>query len=174
MLHRNQAQERLWFAKLLFKITKETINVLTATLIHYFSQWTFFRSSCSEVFCERIVLKFSQNLQQKTCACDLQLYLKRDCYRCLNFVKLLRTPFLTSFFNTSGGCFWCFLLSWSFLHFILKWQDCKIFTKLVPSDFFLGLTKLNPKAVTWMCSIKKLFLEILENSQKNICTRVSF
>ena len=67
-----------------------------------------------------------------------------------------------------------FLLSKSFIHFTLKWQDCKNFTKLVPSDFFLGFTKLNPKAVPRMCSIKKLFLEISENLQKNICARVLY
>ena len=44
----------------------------------------------------------------------------------------------------------------------------------MPSDFFLGFTKLNPKAVAWMCSIKKLFLEISKNLQKNICARVLY
>ena len=65
-------------------------------------------------------------------------------------------------------------LSWSSLHLILKWQDCKNLTKLVPSDFFLGFTKLNPKAVARMCSLKRLFLEISENLQKSICARVLY
>ena len=30
------------------------------------------------------------------------------------------------------------------------------------------------EAVVWMCSVKKVFLEILENSQKNRCARNSF
>ena len=42
------------------------------------------------------------------------------------------------------------------------------------TDFFQGFTKLNPQAVSWMCSIKKLFLEILQNSEENIYARVSF
>ena len=41
-------------------------------------------------------------------------------------------------------------------------------------DFFLGFTKLNPKAVAWLCSIKMLFLEISQNSRESICARVSF
>ena len=31
-----------------------------------------------------------------------------------------------------------------------------------------------PEAVTRKCSVKKVFLEILQNSQENTCTRVSF
>ena len=60
------------------KISRETINILTIVVIHYFSQGTSFRSSRLEVFCKKSVLKISQNLQQKTYACSLQLYLKRD------------------------------------------------------------------------------------------------
>ena len=37
-----------------------------------------FKSSRSEVFCKKRVLTISQNLQQKTCAYELQLYLKRE------------------------------------------------------------------------------------------------
>ena len=33
---------------------------------------------------------------------------------------------------------------------------------------------LNTEAVARMCSVKKVFIEILQNSQKNICARVSF
>ena len=40
---------------------------------------------------------------------------------------------------------------------------------------FLGFTKLNPKTVAQMkVPHKKLFLEILQNPQENICVRVSF
>ena len=31
-----------------------------------------------------------------------------------------------------------------------------------------------PEAVTRKCSVKKVFLEILQNSQENTCARVSF
>ena len=34
--------------------------------------------------------------------------------------------------------------------------------------------KLNPEADAKRCSVKKLFSEISQNSQKNICARVSF
>ena len=30
------------------------------------------------------------------------------------------------------------------------------------------------EAVVWMCSVEKVFLEILQNSQENTCARVSF
>ena len=33
---------------------------------------------------------------------------------------------------------------------------------------------LNAEAVTGMCSVKKVFLKILQNSQENICARFSF
>ena len=42
------------------------------------------------------------------------------------------------------------------------------------TDFFQGFTKLNPKTVAWMYFMKKLFLEVLQNSGENICARVSF
>ena len=30
------------------------------------------------------------------------------------------------------------------------------------------------EAVTWICSVQKLFLKISQNSQENICARISF
>ena len=36
------------------------------------------------------------------------------------------------------------------------------------------ITYINTEAVTQTCSVKKVFLEISENSQENTCTRVSF
>ena len=42
------------------------------------------------------------------------------------------------------------------------------------TNFFPEFTKLNPKAVDQMYSIKKLFLEICQDPQENICARVSF
>ena len=86
------------------------------------------------MFCKIGVYKISQNLQQKTCARGLQLYLKKR--QDFEFCETLRTPFF--------------------------------------KDFFLGLTKLNPKPVAGMYSMKKLFLEILQNSQVIICARASF
>ena len=63
-----------------------------------------FCNSQSEVFCKKGVLKISQNLHQEN--------------MCLWPATLFKI----------------FLLSRSFLHFILKWQDCQNFTKLVPSQ----------------------------------------
>ena len=36
------------------------------------------------------------------------------------------------------------------------------------------MLKLDTEAVVWRCSVEKLFLEILKNSQKNNCAGVSF
>ena len=58
------------------KMTRGMINVLIISYSLFFL--ISFRSRRSEVFCKKGVLKISQNLQQKTCACGLQLYLKRD------------------------------------------------------------------------------------------------
>ena len=107
-----------------------------------------------------------------------KVYIKKLVPAACNYIKketLVQVfEFRETLKDTCGGCFWSFLLRWSSLHFILKWQDWKNFTKLVPSDIFLGFTKLNPKAVTRMCSIKTLFLEISENFQKQICARVLY
>ena len=40
-------------------------------------------------------------------------------------------------------------------------------------DLFL-YDRLISEAVAWRCSAKKVFLEILQNSQENTCSRVSF
>ena len=48
---------------------------------------------------------------------------------------------------------------------ILKWQNCKIFTKLVPSQ--------NPSRISHRrCSVKKIFLKIYKISRENICVGV--
>ena len=50
---------------------------------------------------------------------------------------------------------------------ILKWQNCKIFTKLVPSQ--------NPSRISHRrCSVKKIFLKIYKISRENICVGVCF
>ena len=40
------------------------------------------------------------------------------------------------------------------------------------SEFKHGFN--NPEAVVQRCSVKKVFLKISQNSQENVCTRVSF
>ena len=37
-----------------------------------------------------------------------------------------------------------------------------------------GTSKINTEAVVLWCSVNKVFLEILQNSQENTCARVSF
>ena len=59
-----------------------------------------FRSSRPEVFCKKMFLKISQSSQENTCARVsflITLLKKRLWHRCfpVNFVKFLRTPFLT-------------------------------------------------------------------------------
>ena len=50
---------------------------------------------------------------------------------------------------------------------ILKWRNCKIFTKLVPSQ--------NPSRSNHQrCSVKKIFLKIYEISLENICVGDGF
>ena len=50
---------------------------------------------------------------------------------------------------------------------ILKWQNCQIFTKLVPSQ--------NPSRISHRsCSVKKLFLKISKISRENIWVGVCF
>ena len=41
-------------------------------------------------------------------------------------------------------------------------------------DSFSNFDKQNhTEAVAWRCSVKKVFLEILQNSQENVCARAS-
>ena len=64
----------------LVKTTRETINVL----------------AIAEVFCKKGVFKIWKKVTAKTLRLwPVTLLKKKLCYKCLNFVKLLRTPFLT-------------------------------------------------------------------------------
>ena len=38
----------------------------------------------------------------------------------------------------------------------------------------LSMSKFHREAVVWMCSVKKVLLEISQNSQENTCVKVSF
>ena len=80
-----------WFVRLLFenKRNNKSFNNRGYSLLVLMN--IFYKKSFG-VFCEKGVLKVSQNLQQNTYACSLQLYLNSDCYRCLNFLKLFKTP----------------------------------------------------------------------------------
>ena len=58
-----------------------------------------------------------------------------------------------------------------------KVQSKKIYIEIVffPTDILPSLTIVKePEGVAQISSVKKLFLEISQNSQENTCTRVSF
>ena len=67
------------------------INVLIISYSLFFL--ISFRSRRSEVFCKKGVLKISQNLQQKTCACILQLYLKETLLQVFEFCETFKDTF---------------------------------------------------------------------------------
>ena len=54
----------------------------------------------------------------------------------------------------------------------VKWSQLKSFSRRLKSlsHSFVGISE----AVVQRCSVEKVFLEILQNSQENTCTRVSF
>ena len=52
---------------------------------------------------------------------------------------------------------------------------CLIFDKFFPGKvLYLSALKQRTEAVTQRCSLKKVFLEIVQNSQENTSVRVSF
>ena len=97
--------------------------------------------------------------------------LKRDSNRGLNIVKFLGTAF-------SMKHLWWLLLNWP-LDFLLGkdqlFPTCKILvfhSNLWNYRKIICLVLI--EAVAQGCSIKKVFLEISQNSQENTCARVSF
>ena len=129
------------------------VNVLTidAVIHDFLNEHLLDAVVVRRCFCKKGVLKKKETLLQEF-----------EFHETFKDIILNRTPPVVA-----SGLF-------SSLYFISKPQDCKNFIKLVASDFFLGFRKLNTKAVARMCSIKKLFLEISGNSQKNICARKYF
>ena len=111
--------------------------------------------SCS---LKKFFLNFARFTAKNLCLRPATLFKKRLCYRCLKFEKPLRTPFSIEHFLWLLLVFYFKLI---FPSFYIKMARLYEFYKTSSfADFFLGFTKLNPKAVPWMCSIKKLFLEI--------------
>ena len=51
---------------------------------------------------------------------------------------------------------------------------CKNIKKIMMKIALLLIITIIKEAVTRRCSVKKMFLEISQNSQKNTCARVSF
>ena len=39
---------------------------------------------------------------------------------------------------------------------------------------YFFVTKIYAEAIVWGCSVEKVFLEVSQNSQENICVRASF
>ena len=96
----------VWLYVIIFEIGLNQIKTKQRHFIFY--SWSSVdRSSRPKVFCEKGVLKFSQNSQENTCVFFNKDFInkKRFQYRCfpVNFVKFLATSFLQ---NTFGGCFW--------------------------------------------------------------------
>ena len=61
--------------------------------------------------------------------------------------------------------------------YIILWKHLKVFVneKWLPHNCFSWDSYcLISEAVAWRCSVKKVFLEISQNSQENTCARVSF
>ena len=125
------------------------------------------------MFYKKGVLTTSEKLTTKKLHLwPVTLFKKRLCYKHLNVVKLLRIPFLME------------PLRWLLLVFCFKQIFSSFYIKMTElqelyytnsfTNFFPEFTKLNPKAVDQMYSIKKLFLEICQDPQENICARVSF
>ena len=96
------------YARLLFKNNfREMINVLTIAVIHFFSKWRSSRISQLKVFCEKVVLEISQNLQQKICACGVTCnFIQKETLLqvleiCKNFkgtiMQICKSPYMLAF-----------------------------------------------------------------------------
>ena len=66
-------------------------------------------------------------------------------------------------------------LFYDFAHFLLYFFFKKFATVLIPK-LLIGFVRLSQitEAVTRRCSVEKMFVEVLQNSQENTCARVSF
>ena len=71
----------------------------------------------------------------------------------------------------------------SFMHDLPKWSDkscskccefCKVYLNILECYVLKGNRAVSKEAVVQRCSIKKVFLEISQNSRENISARVSF
>ena len=71
----------------------------------------------------------------------------------------------------------------SFMHDLPKWSDkscskccefCKVYLNILECYVLKGNHAVSKEAVVQRCSVKKVFLEISQNSQENTCARVSF
>ena len=129
------------------------------------------RSSCPEVVCKKGALESFAKFTENACArvffnevadWALQLYQKRDTGTGV-FLWILRNlkwhHFIEHiFYNTSGQ-----LLLFSALDFLnqykLRWSSQR---------------HTGHRCSHRRCSVKKVFLEISQNSQENTCARVSF
>ena len=57
---------------------------------------------------------------------------------------------------------------------ILPWSQSNLSFEMNKIQVQWFLLKSNTETITWLCSIKKVFLNILYNSQENTCARASF
>ena len=93
---------------------------------------------------------------------------------CFSYNLSLSAAIRISFFS---ALLFLFCSRWS-VHFC--WADLKIFIKKLLSQgyevwgFKFFAIKWSSEAVAQRCSVKKVLLEISQNSQENTCARVSF
>ena len=89
----------------------------------------------------------------------------------LHFLKVSPFHFISisllfSFFSSSLLAFWSVLLT-CFTYLKMKWQ---IYVGWLLCNVIILIFRSSHQS----CSIKKMFLEVSQNSQENICARVSF
>ena len=70
--------------------------------------------------------------------------------------------------------FMCSDLSCTILSLIKKSTSLMLFIPVLHILLYLFSMSKRIEEVTWRCSIKKVFLEISQNSQENNCAKVSF
>ena len=144
-----------WFFKNLYrKSSKERIirtnyNMVASTIWQIFYKFLIFSGAATRgILWKKMFLEISQNAQEKTCA-RVSFFNKvaglSQIYFAVNLAtRFLRTPFLL---NTS----------WRLLLYFVTWEMKKV-----------------TRSSYRRCSIKKVFLKILQNSQESTCARVSF
>ena len=105
---------------------------------------------------------------------------QKNCRRLKRYLCILRRQWLRHALASCQGLWFGFKQLRLFVlpnYIVYLWNTWKGDTE----DTFLSLITwfwlwfwLPSEAVAWRCSIKKVFLEILQNSQENTCGRVCF
>ena len=152
-----------------------------------------FRSSHPEVFSTKGVLKiyskftgehpYRSVISIKLLCNFVEIALPYEC-SLVNLLHILRTPFPKKLLD---DCFLNFLnifhhMSTNIVHGQIDVTLCSIyflvnenydtcFLTIVSIDYELLMTFMTSEAATQSCSIKKMFSEISQNSQENVCAK---